>query len=70
MITVSPFLVKWISKTGIEVSFENALAPGIVMGIMIIPFVSSLSDDVINSVPNSLREGSLALGTHAVRNHL
>ncbi|MEC8393796.1 MAG: ABC transporter permease subunit, partial [SAR324 cluster bacterium] len=35
---------------------------GVVMGIMIIPFVSSLSDDVINSVPQSLRDGSLAIG--------
>ncbi len=38
------------------------MAAGIVMGIMIIPFVSSLSDDVINAVPQSLREGSYGLG--------
>jgi phosphate transport system permease protein len=44
------------------VSSESALAAGLVMGIMIIPFVSSLSDDVINAVPQSLRDGSYGLG--------
>jgi phosphate transport system permease protein len=47
---------------GLDVSAQSALAAGSVMGIMIIPFVSSLSDDVINAVPQSLREASLALG--------
>jgi phosphate transport system permease protein len=47
----------------LEVSGESALAAGLVMGVMIIPFVSSLSDDVINAVPQSLRDGSLALGS-------
>ncbi|MHC9035120.1 PstC family ABC transporter permease, partial [Cobetia marina] len=47
---------------GIEASYNNALAPGLVMGIMIIPFISSLSDDVITSVPDTMRQGSLALG--------
>ena len=41
---------------------ESALVAGLVMGIMIIPFVSSLSDDVINAVPSALREGSYGLG--------
>src|SRR5690606_14437186 len=40
----------------------NALSPGIVMGIMIIPLVASLSEDALNAVPNTLREGALALG--------
>lgn len=40
----------------------NALSPGIVMGIMIIPLVASLSEDAMSSVPNSMREGALALG--------
>lgn len=40
----------------------NALAAGLVMGVMIIPFVSSLSDDVINAVPQPLRDGALAVG--------
>ena len=43
-------------------SSESAIAAGSVMGIMIIPFISSLSDDVIRSVPQSLRDGSLGLG--------
>ena len=46
----------------LEVSGESALASGLVMGVMIIPFVSSLSDDVINAVPQSLRDGSYGLG--------
>ncbi|PIR38121.1 MAG: hypothetical protein COV35_07205 [Alphaproteobacteria bacterium CG11_big_fil_rev_8_21_14_0_20_39_49] len=48
---------------GLDVASESALAAGLVMGIMIIPFILSLSDDVINSVPNSLRDASLALGS-------
>lgn len=44
------------------ISSESALAAGLVMGVMIIPFVSSLSDDVISAVPQSLRDGSLGLG--------
>ncbi|WP_189402191.1 phosphate ABC transporter permease subunit PstC [Arenicella chitinivorans] len=52
--------IQWIAN--LSVSSESALAAGIVMGIMIIPFVSSLSDDVINAVPQSLRDGSYGLG--------
>jgi len=44
------------------VASESALAAGLAMGVMIIPFVSSLSDDALNAVPRSLREGSLAMG--------
>ena len=47
---------------GLDVSSESALAAGVVMGIMIIPFVSSLSDDVINAVPQAMRDGSYGLG--------
>lgn len=61
-ITVAPIIVAVAGFLGFEASFNNALAPGIVMGIMIIPFISSLSDDVINAVPDSMREGALALG--------
>jgi len=50
------------SLIGLDVSSESALAAGLVMGIMIIPFVSSLSDDVINAVPQAMRDGSYALG--------
>ena len=61
-ITVAPLIVDIFSPLGIEASYNNALAPGLVMGIMIIPFISSLSDDVITSVPETMRQGSLALG--------
>ena len=47
---------------GLSVASESALAAGLVMGMMLIPFVSSLSDDVINAVPQSLRDGSYAMG--------
>lgn len=59
---------EWGAENGYEflanlaVSSESALAAGLVMGVMIIPFVSSLSDDVINAVPQSLRDGSYGLG--------
>jgi phosphate transport system permease protein len=61
-LTVAPFIRGWGEAFGLDVSSESALAAGMVMGIMIIPFVSSLSDDVINAVPQSLRDGSYALG--------
>ncbi|UCD36199.1 MAG: phosphate ABC transporter permease subunit PstC [Nitrospiraceae bacterium] len=61
-LTVAPFLREVGSGMGLDVSSESALAAGLVMGIMIIPFVSSLSDDVITAVPQSLRDGSLAIG--------
>lgn len=65
-ITVAPMLRGWGESIGMSVSSESALAAGLVMGIMIIPFVSSLSDDVINAVPQSLRDGSFGLGaTHS-----
>ncbi|MCI4662938.1 MAG: phosphate ABC transporter permease subunit PstC [Neomegalonema sp.] len=61
-ITVAPFIRNTGEAMGLTVASESALAAGIVMGIMIIPFVSSLSDDVINAVPQSLRDGSYGLG--------
>jgi len=65
-LTVAPLLRDFGSIAGLDVASESALAAGLVMGVMIIPFVSSLSDDVIAAVPNSLREGSYGLGaTHA-----
>ena len=63
-ITVSPLIVRVAETIGLQADYTNALSPGLVMGIMIIPLVSSLSDDVISSVPQSLREGSLALGAY------
>ena len=61
-LTVAPFFRDTGAAVGLTVSSESALAAGIVMGIMIIPFVSSLSDDVINAVPRAMREGSYGLG--------
>lgn len=61
-LTVAPFFRDVGTNLGLSVSSESALAAGTVMGIMIIPFVSSLSDDVMNSVPQSLRDGSHGLG--------
>lgn len=65
-LTVAPFVRDLAVSMGLSdymtVTSESALAVGLVMGIMIIPFVSSLSDDVINAVPQSLRDGALALG--------
>jgi phosphate transport system permease protein len=61
-LTVAPFMRELGAGLGLDVASESALAAGAVMGIMIIPFVSSLSDDVINAVPQSLRDGSYALG--------
>jgi phosphate transport system permease protein len=61
-LTVAPMIVDLGGVLGLDASSESALAAGLVIGIMIIPFISSLSDDVINSVPYSLRDGSLAMG--------
>ncbi|ASP38006.1 phosphate ABC transporter permease subunit PstC [Bacterioplanes sanyensis] len=62
VLTVAPMVRDIGVSMGLDVSSESALAAGLVMGIMIIPFVSSLSDDVINAVPQSLRDGSYGLG--------
>lgn len=65
-ITVAPAIVHFFDYFGIHASFNSALASGVVMGIMIIPIISSLSDDVIRAVPDSQRKASLALGmTHS-----
>jgi phosphate transport system permease protein len=61
-LSVGPLIRAFGERLGIGVASESALAAGLVMGVMIIPFVSSLSDDVISAVPRSLREGSLGLG--------
>jgi phosphate transport system permease protein len=61
-LTVGPFLRNLGESLGLDVASESALGAGLVMGVMIIPFVSSLSDDVINAVPQSLRDGSFGLG--------
>jgi len=61
-LVVAPLIRDAGSLLGLDVSSESALAAGLVMGIMIIPFVSSISDDVINAVPQSLRDGAYSLG--------
>lgn len=61
-LTVAPLIRDAGHGLGLDVASESALAAGLVMGVMIIPFVSSLSDDIINSVPQSLRDGSYAMG--------
>jgi len=61
-LTIAPFIRDTGGLLGLGVSSESALAAGLVMGIMIIPFVSSLSDDFINAVPQSLRDGAYSLG--------
>ena len=61
-LTIGPALRGWGESFGLNVASESALAAGFVMGIMIIPFVSSLADDMISAVPQSLRDGAYALG--------
>jgi phosphate transport system permease protein len=61
-LTVAPFVRDSGALLGLDVASESALAAGLVMGIMIIPFVSSLSDDVINAVPQAMRDGAYGLG--------
>jgi phosphate transport system permease protein len=61
-LTVAPLLRGFGESVGLDVASESALGAGLVMGIMIIPFVSSLSDDVITAVPQALRDGAYALG--------
>ncbi len=61
-LVVAPLIRDAGAHLGFDVSSESALAAGLVMGVMIIPFVSSLADDVINAVPQSLRDGAYGLG--------
>ena len=56
---VTPLLMKLIPSLGAK----NALSPGIVMGIMIIPMVASLSEDAMNAVPTIMKEGAMGLGS-------
>lgn len=61
-LALSPLLRRAGEAGGLDISSESALAAGIAMGIMIIPLISSISEDVISAVPQSLREGSYGLG--------
>jgi phosphate transport system permease protein len=62
LITFGPFLRDAGAHVGLDISATSVLTAGFIMGVMLIPFVSSLSDDIINAVPQSLREGSYGLG--------
>ena len=62
VLTVAPAMRSFGAAIGLDVAPNSALAAGGVMGIMIIPFISSLSDDALNAVPRSLRDGSYAMG--------
>ena len=64
VLTIAPAMRRIGAQIGLTVDANSALAAGLVMGIMIIPFVSSLSDDVISAVPQSLREGSYGARRH------
>lgn len=65
-VTVAPMIKVFGESYGFEVSSESALAAGLVMGVMIVPYICSLSDDVLHAVPQSLRDGSHAMGATAV----
>ena len=63
LMTVGPILRDWFAQpTGLGSSSASVMTAGLVMGIMLIPYVSSLSDDIINAVPRAMRDGSLGLG--------
>jgi len=61
-LAVAPALRELGASLGLSVASESALAAGLVMGLMIIPFISSLSDDAITAVPSAMRDGSYGLG--------
>ncbi len=63
VLVVAPLLRRAGEAAGFAVSSESALAAGLVMGIMTIPFISSIADDAIIAVPRSLKEAALALGS-------
>ncbi len=62
LVTFGPFLRDIGALAGLDISATSVLTAGLIMGVMLIPFVSSLSDDIINAVPQSLRDGAYALG--------
>ena len=61
-LTAAPAIRNLGESLGLSVASESALAAGLVMGMMIVPLISSLSDDIINAVPQALRDGSYAMG--------
>ena len=69
VLVVSPLLRDLGASIGLDVSPTAAIVPGAVMGIMLIPFISSLSDDALTAVPQAMRDGAAALGATQVRDH-
>lgn len=63
VVFVAPFFKSFLGNLGFDIASESALAAGFVMGVMIIPFVLSLTDDALNSVPQALKDGALAMGS-------
>ncbi len=63
VITIAPFLKNLFTSIGLDIASESALGAGFVMGVMIIPFVLSLTDDALNAVPQALKDGALAMGS-------
>jgi phosphate transport system permease protein len=63
VITIAPFFKSLFAVFGINIASESALAAGFVMGVMIIPFILSLTDDALNAVPQAMKDGALALGS-------
>jgi phosphate transport system permease protein len=73
LVTVGPFLAGFGDAIGIDIRATSALTAGVVMGVMIIPFISSLSDDILNQVPRAMRDGAYGLGatqSETIRNVL
>lgn len=62
-LNIAPFIKDLASFVGLHADSESALAAGLAMGIMILPLISSLCDDVFNAVPQNLREGAIGLGS-------
>jgi len=62
LLFVTPLLQQWLRPLGIELPSFNLLSAGMVMGLMIIPYIASLSEDAMRAVPRSMREGSFAMG--------
>lgn len=63
ILVIAPALRSFGAALGLDVAPNSALAAGAVMGVMLIPFITSFADDAISAVPSSLRDGALALGS-------
>ena len=63
ILVIAPAMRRLGGELGLDVAPNSALAAGVVMGVMLIPFITSFADDAISAVPQSLRDGALALGS-------